>query len=464
MRGLILLAIFIVGIFFSNAQQIYFSDSVIVASKVWSKDENKKIHYSDWKKFTSHTIDQVKDFNLSSLDDFCELGGYKSTPFSATGFFRIEKTKGRYWIIDPHGHLFITKGVNSIRPGNSTVVNQHLLDKFNSNANWIKSTIDSLTQFGFNTAGSWSDVKSIVSYNNNVKSSGFPYTVQLSLLAGFSQKNKPKEYPILSLVFSKNFKSYLTLKINEYKDHFSNKYLLGYFSDNELPFQSDLLTDFLSINDENDEGYIAAKEWITNHSVNIESISKEQQKLFAGYVAEVYFSKVQECIKEADPNHMYLGSRLHASAKNNDAILAAAQKYIDIISINYYGAWELSEKHSKQWLAMNKPFFVTEFYTKGEDTKMANMSGAGWLVKTQSERGIHYQNFCLQLMLNKNCVGWHWFRYQDNDPNDTLADQSNQDSNKGMLDIQYNWYNSLTNKMSFLNKRIYELIKFIDNK
>jgi hypothetical protein len=111
---------------------------------------------------------------------------------------------------------------------------------------------------------------------------------------------------------------------------------------------------------------------------------------------------------------------------------------------------------------MKKPFFITEFYTKGEDTKMANMSGAGWLVKTQADRGIHYQNFCIQLMLNENCVGWHWFRYQDNDPNDKSADQSNQDSNKGMLDIQFSWYNDLTNKMRLFNERIYQLIKFID--
>jgi hypothetical protein len=444
------------------AQKMTFTDSIDVAAKVWSRDANKKIQYADWKIFNSHTINQINGFKISTPDIVCEYGGDKTQSTTATGFFRTEKIRGRFWMVDPHGHLFITKGVNSIRPGNSTELNQFLINKFGSNSNWINSTLENLGEFSFNTAGSWSDLKSILSYNKTSK--GFPYTIQLSLLAGYAQKkkNKTKDYPILSFVFSKNFDNYLVSKLNEYKEYFSDQNLLGYFSDNELPFQSELLTDFLALNDESDEGYVAAREWVTSNGIDIEKISKEQQKIFSGFVAETYFKKVNEQIKQADPNHLYLGSRLHASAKNNDAVLLAAQKYIDVISINYYGAWDLSDKHSKQWLAMKKPFFITEFYTKGEDTKMANMSGAGWLVKTQADRGIHYQNFCIQLMLNENCVGWHWFRYQDNDPNDKSADQSNQDSNKGMLDIQFSWYNDLTNKMRLFNERIYQLIKFID--
>ena len=169
-----------------------------------------------------------------------------------------------------------------------------------------------------------------------------------------------------------------------------------------------------------------------------------------------------EAIKQSDPNHLYLGSRLHASAKNNPYILAAAEKYVDIISINYYGNWAVTEAHRQQWLQLKRPFIITEFYTKGEDSKMGNMTGAGWLVKTQEDRGIHYQNFCINLLQMSNCVGWHWFRYQDNDPNDASADPSNNDANKGIVNVYYEVYNSLIKRMQQLNINAYQLIKYFN--
>jgi hypothetical protein len=108
--------------------------------------------------------------------------------------------------------------------------------------------------------------------------------------------------------------------------------------------------------------------------------------------------------------------------------------------------------------------FITEYYTKAEDSGMPNISGAGWLVKTQNDRGIHYQNFCLNLLVAKNCVGWHWFRYQDNDPNDPTADPSNNDSNKGIVNTRYEVYDILAESMKKLNQNKYQLIKFFDSK
>jgi len=93
---------------------------------------------------------------------------------------------------------------------------------------------------------------------------------------------------------------------------------------------------------------------------------------------------------------------------------------------------------------------------------MENKTGAGWLVKTQTDRGIHYQNFCMELLKAPNCVGWHWFRYQDNDPTDPSADESNRDSNKGLVSFRYNPYLPLLEKMKMLNLNKYELIKYFE--
>ena len=161
---------------------------------------------------------------------------------------------------------------------------------------------------------------------------------------------------------------------------------------------------------------------------------------------------------------MYIGSRLHSTAKKNAYLFAAADPYVDIMSINYYGYWQPDQSHMAEWAAWSKkPFFITEFYTKAEDAGMTNMSGAGWLVKTQTDRGIHYQNFCLELLKAKNCVGWHWFRYQDNDPSDKTADASNSDSNKGIVNTSYDVYEKLADKMKQLNTNAFSIIKYWDS-
>jgi len=38
-------------------------------------------------------------------------------------------------------------------------------------------------------------------------------------------------------------------------------------------------------------------------------------------------------------------------------------------------------------------------------------ANAGWLVKTEADRGRFYQHMTLGLLENRNCVGWHWFKF-----------------------------------------------------
>ena len=107
---------------------------------------------------------------------------------------------------------------------------------------------------------------------------------------------------------------------------------------------------------------------------------------------------------------------------------------------------------------------ITEFYTKGEDSELANTTGAGWNVRTQADRGLFYQNFVIELVKSKSCVGWHWFTYRDNDPEDLTTDPSNRDSNKGIVTWDLNYYTPLSDRMHELNVNLYELTRFYDKK
>ncbi len=450
-----------------EAQKLLFSDSIIVESKIWSRDSNRNIQYSDWKKFPSHTVESIKGFQPVKEIKIDQYGGDLTKNTKASGYFKTEKVNGRSWVIDPLGNYFYNVAINGVRLGKSPDNEKAFSTKFGNNQLWIAESKKIFDRVGFNTTGSWSDVETIVQYNKlNVQP--IVYCTQLSLLGTYVQnqkkKNSVKESSVLAYVFDPGFKLWCDTKNEVLQKSSNDPNLFGHFSDNELPFQDNLILDFLAINNPQNPAYSTVVKWIAENKIDTTKISKEQKEAFSGYVSQVYYQTVSSSIKKYDPNHLFIGSRLHSSAKNNPFLLNAAEMYCDIISINYYGNWELSSKHNEQWAALKKPFIITEFYTKGVDSKMDNITGAGWLVKTQDERGIHYQNFCLNLLQNANCVGWHWFRYQDNDPNDPSADPSNKDANKGIVNTQYEVYMPLLNRMKTLNENVYQLIKYIDKK
>ncbi len=81
---------------------------------------------------------------------------------------------------------------------------------------------------------------------------------------------------------------------------------------------------------------------------------------------------------------------------------------------------------------------------------------------TQKDRAAFYQSFVLALLESRNCVGWHWFKYMDNDPDDPRTDPSNRDSNKGMVTIRYEPYRDLVAGMKAINREIYPLADHFD--
>ena len=107
---------------------------------------------------------------------------------------------------------------------------------------------------------------------------------------------------------------------------------------------------------------------------------------------------------------------------------------------------------------------ITEFYAKGEDSGLGNTTGAGWLVKTQHERGLFYQNFLLGMLESKGCVGWHHFKYQDNDPENLKVDPSNLDSNKGIVTNRFEEWTEFLKLMRQFNVNVYALIRHLDRK
>jgi len=89
--------------------------------------------------------------------------------------------------------------------------------------------------------------------------------------------------------------------------------------------------------------------------------------------------KVTAAIRKYDPNHLYLGCRFNQESEElqNSEMFKVAGQYMDIISINHYRKWEPVQSIMADWTNWSgKPFIITEWYVKGEDSGLPNRSGA----------------------------------------------------------------------------------------
>ncbi len=438
-----------------------------VEGQPWVKNKPNQ----PWKYYSTRVIDSLITYKQAN-DKENKYGSLLSKKTTASGFFRVEKLNGRWWVIDPEGYYNIQRVVNGFRRGTSDFNLKQFNEKFGTNEKWVQTSASEFNNIRFDGTGSWSTDSIVQKFNKQSAKQKLSFSVNLGLMGNYGKKRGGTYqlpgnigFPNQTIfVFDPEFRMYCDSVMPKLVANFkSDTNLFGYFSDNELPFGLKNLEGYLSLKNPSDPGRLAAEKWLTSKGISANKITDTERAEFAGFVAEKYFRIVSAAIKKADKNHLYIGSRVHGAAKFVESIMKAADKYCDVVSINYYGVWTPGESHLSNWAKwMNKPFIVTEFYTKGMDSGLANTGGAGFTVRTQTDRGLAYQNFCLALLEDKNCVGWHWFKYQDNDPTAKGVDQSNVDSNKGIVDNNYQLYKPLTDKMKQLNEQVYSLIEYFD--
>ena len=421
---------------------------------------------AEWKNFPTRTLADLPAITADiGLDKF---GGLRARKEKATGFFHTAKIDGRWWLVDPEGGLFINAGVASVKTIPTAGAEAVLVKKFGSKSGWADGTAQLLHDYGFNSTGGWTEDDFLAKAKPPVVS-----TRLLGFMAGYGKIRggthmQPGHvgYPgDCIFVFDPAFEKFCDDYAKQLSENKNDPWLLGYFSDNEMPFPKHALTNYLAL-PASDPGHAAVLKFLqARHGTKatVRDATTQDEKDFFGVAATKYFETVARAIKKYDPNHLYLGSRFYAVDIAKPELFKACGPFVDVVSMNYYRAWTPDAATMQMWTRESgKPVLITEWYAKGEDSGMANTGGAGWLVKTQRERGLFYQNFTLGLLESKVCVGWHWFRYSDNDPDDKAVDPSNRDSNKGIVNNRYEPYAPLLAAMKPLNERIYALANYFD--
>ncbi len=442
----------------------------------------RKNKTSAWGDYLAYTVDRIEDeenrvFVPGQDPETDKYGGWKVTTLPATGFFRVEQFAGRWWLVTPEGNLYLSKGVAVFSTGGSDRQAEALQEKFGSTTAWAKQETSKLKSLGFNSLGAWSNVETV-----RKLSEPMPYTVIVSPMGKLNAwiKSSGEEadaswsgwegYPNdFAMVFHSKLDEYIEKEIATIVKYRDDPYCIGYFVDNEIPWKDYALDRCLEkwpashVNHQKAQKWLDARKGKTD--ARLSEATDADRRAFIAYCMEVYLGKVTEAIRKYDPNHLFLGCRFNQwnYELKNDEIFRTAGRYMDVISINHYQKWEPDAAAVQNWGAWSgRPFLVTEFYVKGEDSLLPNTTGAGWNVRTQAERGYFYQNFVNCLVRSKVCVGWHWFTYMDNDPENEAADPSNRDSNKGMVTWDFEDYLPLQENMRAMNDNVYLLTRFYD--
>ena len=428
--------------------------------------------YTDYEPFETRVVGNLAGYKAPGQPQKrSRYGGWLARQTEATGFFHVKKIDGRWWGVDPDGYLYINSAMNSLRQGTSNRNREALVIHFGSKENWIREAMHMLQDLGFNCAGSWSDHHAIIEANKTAERP-MAYTINWNFMSSYGRERggtyqRPGNtgYPNQAIfVFDPGFEEFARRHARQLEAYKDDPNLFGHFSDNEMPFRMSALEDFYNL-PEHEPGHHGAKNWMKEKGITPDTATDQDREEFLAYVADRYFSIVSEAIKTYDPNHMYLGTRFHGNERNIKLFMETAGKYLDVVSVNYYNRWTPEEDHMVNYTKWSgRPFIVTEYYTKGEDSGMPNQSGAGWIVRTQKDRGLFYQNFNLALLESGNCIGWHYFKYQDNDPTAVGVDPSNIDANKGIVDNDYRVWDDLVEKMREINTQVYDLIMHFDGK
>ncbi|MEP4078364.1 hypothetical protein [Haloferula sp.] len=397
------------------------------------------------------------------------FGGLPVKFGQGTGYFRVVNPEGRWWLVDPEGYLFIHRGVTSVNETRTKAANESLLRDFGSVEKWAEATGGMLKDHGFNGLGSWCDIETL-----EPASKGLVYTQLRPFMSSYARERK-RTHRLpghtgyegdCPLIFDLGFAEFCDRTARDLAENKDDPWLLGYFTDNELPWSLEMLERYLSL-PKTEPGYLAALKWLQERhgpDAGIAEIKERDKGEFVGFAADTYFATVTKAIRKYDPNHLILGSRFHGRALSIPELFEAAGRHVDVVSVNYYHAWTPDAERMDSWSeGAGRPVLVSEWYAKAEDSKMGNKGGVGWLVKTQADRAAFYQNYTLGLLESQRCVGWHWFRYSDNDPGQKGVDASNRDSNKGIVTSHYKPYRTLLDAMKEINVRTYGIVRHFDN-
>jgi len=410
-----------------------------------------------------------------------KYGGQADGPqLKATGFFRPEKVAGRWWLIDPDGHLFWSHGIDCVRMLDATPIAERAtwFEDFVGNqpdyrdllsspyalkghyagrnpqsfsfagANlrrkygdqWRSDYADLIHQrlrsWGLNTIANWSDsavfLRRRTPYTDSVGSHG------VKMIEG--SEGYWGKFPD---VFDPGFAVAMGRAMDgKRKSSANDPWCIGYFSDNEMSWGDELALalgalkspatqvakqefvadlkakygDIARLNAAWGSTNLSWQELLENRVAADPAKARGDLLAFSTKTAETYFRTVRDAVKAVAPNQLYLGCRF---AWVNELAARAAAKYCDVLSYNLYRR----DIAGFEYPGEEKPFLVGEFHFGALDRGLFHPGLVP--VENQAARARAYRDYVLGALQNPRCVGTHWFQWQDEPTTGRVYDEEN---------------------------------------
>jgi len=442
-------------------------------------DEFGQYIHRDWpgkthslKDFETHKAAEQRDLaEHPGPRGWNEYGGWAAGPkLEATGFFRTQKHKGKWWLVDPTGRLFWSNGVDCVhdRAAATPITDRKdyyrslpappsPLAQFFGRGRWaprgyyegrkyetynftaanlmrkygdqwrdahMEITHRRLRSWGLNTLGNWSAPE----YRLKRKT---PYVVSIHYGGPIIQGSKGL-WKQFADVFDPRSRAALAKRMaQEAGTSAGDPWCIGYFVDNELSWGSDTsLAEAMLASPPDQAGkkvFLADlkakyggidklnKAWGTNHA-SWETLLDSRtppNRGKAGADLRAFYAKIADtyfriCREEVK---RIAPKNLYLGCRfssKNDAAVRASAKYCDVVSTNWY-------RYTADDVALpsglDKPMIIGEFHFGALDRGMFH-TGLRVTV-SQDDRAAKYQAYVQGALRNPLLVGAHWFQYSD---------------------------------------------------
>lgn len=439
-------------------------------------------------------------------------GWIAHAPLRSTGYFRVEKLDGKWWMVDPAGNLFLSQGLDCVMDGidarmdgvtrpaysrlpskkgkyagvwngaHGSVKNEtepmwpsfHKANQARKWGNgwrekWRDRAMARLNDWGFTTIGNWSD-PILAGLKKMPYVSPGPETWKLWDKVTYAAPN------ILDPFHPKFDPAAMDLCRAEMAKYRGDPWLVGHFIENEVswgsvphhvlglandaPAKAWLMADLKKAYN-NDIKALCSAWGIT--ATSFESIpwpeewewtpspaARRDMERFMGEFADRWYGAWARGIRAADPNHLLLGDR-YAMEVAYDSVLLACAKHMDVVSINWYDTELSRELFDRYYSLAGKPFLIGEYGFNSLDNGTMT---AAVPVANEEERGTGYRWFTERAYAMPYIVGLHYFQYWD-EPITGRFDRET--SFNGFVRVTDTPYNRLVESARVTNGRIYRL-------
>ena len=482
-------------------------------------DELGQFEHRDWPGKTHSVRELIAHKGIEREDlavhpgpaDRNKYGGWTAGPqLKATGFFRVEKYKGKWWLVDPEGRLFWSHGTDCVRSGNATPISdrEHYyrdlpesdspFGQFYGGGSWAPhgyykdhspyKTYDfsqanffrkygqdwaaafaeithlRLKSWGMNTIANWSD-RDIYLMRKT------PYVCTISYSAKTLEGSEGYWGKFFD-VFDPSFREALRQRLESEKGRsVGDPWCIGYFVHNELAwgdevslalaalispaeqpakevFLDDLKAKYTTIDNLNNAW---AADYSTWDALLQSMQAPDKDKARADLTA--FYTKTAETYfgtirEELDK---FAPNQLYMGCRFawvNDRAARAAAKFCDIVGYNRY-SYSVAEHRLPD--RIDKPTIIGEFHFGALDRGMFHTG----LKKTanQQDRADKYESYVRGALRNPYIVGTHWFQYKDQA---TTGRGDGENYQIGLIDICDKPYPEIIRAVREVGNNLYE--------